>query len=97
MTWFFAVLIVLAMGGVAAVASGRGSSLGTAYDDRGDVRLPADRPVTGEDLRALRFNTALRGYRASEVDALLDRLAAQLDGETPKGRSRGLRPETEEP
>jgi DivIVA domain-containing protein len=79
MTWFFAVLIVLAMGGVAVVAAGRGDSLGPAYDDRADVRLPADGPVTGKDLRALRFNTALRGYRADEVDALLDRLAAQLD------------------
>ena len=79
MTWFFAVLIVLAMGAVAVVASGRGASLGPSYDDRADVRLPADRPVTGDDLRALRFNTAVRGYRASEVDALIERLAAQLD------------------
>ena len=79
MTWFFAVLIVLAMGAVAVVAAGGGDSLGTAYDDRADVRLPADRPVTGADLRELRFNTVVRGYRASEVDALLDRLAAQLD------------------
>ena len=79
MNWFLAVLIVLAIGGVAAVAAGRGGSLGQAYDDRADVRLPADRPVTGDDLRALRFNTAVRGYRASEVDALIDRLADQLD------------------
>jgi len=78
-TWFFAVLIVLVLGAIAVVASGRGGSLGKAYDDRADVRLPADRSVTGDDLRALRFNTALRGYRASEVDALLDRLASQLD------------------
>jgi DivIVA domain-containing protein len=79
--WFLAVLIVLAIGGVAAVAAGRGGSLGQAYDDRADVRLPADRPVAGEDLRELRFNTVLRGYRASEVDALIDRLADQLDRE----------------
>jgi DivIVA domain-containing protein len=92
MSWFFAVLIVLAMGAVAVVASGRGASLGPAYDDRADVRLPADRPVTGEDLRALRFNTALRGYRADEVDALIDRLAAQLDERAdgpPTGDGRG--------
>jgi DivIVA domain-containing protein len=95
-TWFFAVLIVLAMGGVAVVASGRGSSLGTAYDDRPDVRLPADRPVTGDDLRALRFNTTVRGYRASEVDALLDRLSAQLDGEHPRGSVRGLEPDADD-
>ena len=81
MTWFFAVLIVLAMGAVAVVASGRGASLGASYDDRPDVRLPVDRPVTGNDLRRLRFNTTLRGYRASEVDALIDLLAAQLDEE----------------
>ena len=79
MTWFFAVLIVLVLGAVAVVAAGRGASMGPAYDDRADVALPGDRPVTGDDLRALRFNTALRGYRASEVDALIDRLAAQLD------------------
>ena len=81
MSWFFAVLFVLAIGGVAAVAAGRGGSLGQAYDDRADVRLPADRPIAGADLRALRFNTALRGYRASEVDALIERLADQLDGD----------------
>ena len=83
MTWFFAVLIVLAMGAIAVVAAGRGDTLGTAYDDRADVRIPADRPLTGKDLRALRFNTALRGYRASEVDALLERLASQLDEPRP--------------
>jgi DivIVA domain-containing protein len=85
MTWFFAVLIVLVIGGVAVVASGRGGHLGTAYDDRADVRLPADGPVTGEDLRGLRLNTAVRGYRASEVDELLERLAAQLDEQHPPG------------
>ncbi len=79
MTWFFAVLIVLVLGAVAVVAAGRGASMGPAYPDRADVALPGDRPVTGDDLRALRFNTAVRGYRASEVDALIDLLAAQLD------------------
>ena len=79
MTWFFAVLIVLVLGAVAVVAAGRGASMGPAYDDRADVALSGDRPVTGDDLRALRFNTAVRGYRASEVDALIDLLAAQLD------------------
>jgi DivIVA domain-containing protein len=35
-------------------------------------------PLWAGDLRSIRFTTALRGYRASEVDALLDRLATQL-------------------
>lgn len=88
MSWFFAVLVVLLIGAVAVVAAGRGGSMGPAYDDRHDVRLPADRPVTGEDLRALRFNTVLRGYRPSEVDAMIDQLAAQLD------RGSGAGPDT---
>ena len=81
--WFFAVLIVLAIGGVAVVASGHGAPLAPAYDDRPDAVVPTDRPLTGDDLRAVRFSTAVRGYRASEVDALLERLAAQLDASPP--------------
>ncbi len=30
-------------------------------------------------MRGVRFSLGLRGYRMSEVDALLERLAAQLD------------------
>jgi DivIVA domain-containing protein len=83
MMWFFAVLIVLAIGGVAVVASGLGAPLARAYDDRPDAVVPTDRPLTGADLKAVRFSTAVRGYRASEVDALLERLAAQIDASTP--------------
>lgn len=79
MTWVFAILIVLALGGVAAVATGRGAPLAEAYVDRPDALLPAHGPVTGRDLRAIRFPLVLRGYRMTDVDALLDRLAAQLD------------------
>lgn len=79
MTWFFAILVVLAMGGVAVVASGRGGSLAEEYDDRPDVRVPADGPLTGDDVRSVRFSLGFRGYRMSEVDTLLARLAAQLD------------------
>jgi DivIVA domain-containing protein len=84
MTWFFAILIVLLMGTVAVVASGRGGSMSEVYDDRPDSRVQADGPLTAGDLRRVRFSTALRGYRMSEVDALLDRLSAELDeGEDP--------------
>lgn len=79
MTWFFAVLVVLAMGGVAVVASGKGGSMPPAYDDRPDLALPEDRPIGAEDLRRVRFPLALRGYRMSEVDALLARLANELE------------------
>jgi DivIVA domain-containing protein len=79
MMWFFAVLVVLAMGGVAMVASGRGGSMPPAYDDRPDLALPDDRPVAAQDLRRVRFPLAFRGYRMSEVDALLARLASEMD------------------
>lgn len=79
MTWFFAVLTVLLMGTVAVVAAGAGGSMAEVYDDRPDARVQAEGPLTGDDLRRLRFTTALRGYRMSEVDALLERLADELD------------------
>lgn len=79
MTWFFAVLIVLAMGGVAVLAAGKGAPLAEEYDDRPDAAVPANGPLRADDLRRVRFSLALRGYRMSEVDALLDRLASQLE------------------
>ena len=79
MMWLFALVIVLVVGAVAVVAAGAGGSMAPEYDDRPDVVVPAEGSLTGADLRNLRFSTAVRGYRASEVDALLDRLAAQLE------------------
>lgn len=78
MMWFFAILLVLLMGGIAVVAAGRGQPMSEAYDDRPDPLLPAGE-ISADDLRRARFSLALRGYRMSEVDALLDRLARQLD------------------
>jgi DivIVA domain-containing protein len=79
MTWFFAVIVVAVMGGIAVVAAGRGGSMAETYDDRPDARVPVDGPLTSHDLRRVRFSTAVRGYRMSEVDALLDRLASELE------------------
>lgn len=79
MMWLFAILVVLAMGGVAMIASGRGGSMPPAYDDRPDVVLPTDRPIGAQDLRTVRFPLAVRGYRMSDVDALLARLASELE------------------
>ena len=79
MMWLFAVLIVLVMAGIAMVASGRGGSMARAYDDRPDLALPTDRPLGAQDLRTVRFPLALRGYRMSDVDAVLARLATELE------------------
>jgi DivIVA domain-containing protein len=77
--WFFAILLVLAMGGIAVVASGRGRPMADVYDDRPDATVPRDRELRADDLRRVRFSLAFRGYRMSEVDALLDRLAREME------------------
>lgn len=78
MTWFFAVLIVLATGVVAVVAAGQGGTMAEVYDDRPDARVQAEGPLSSTDIRDVRFTTAFRGYRMSEVDSLLARLAEEL-------------------
>jgi len=92
MTWFFAVLIVAAMGAIAVVAAGRGGSMAESFDDRPDARVPADGPLTAQDLHRVRFSTAVRGYRMSEVDALLDRLAAELEPRRDTGPDQSQEP-----
>jgi DivIVA domain-containing protein len=92
--WLFAVLVVLAMGVVALVAAGRGAPLEEAYDDRIDSTVTADGPVSADDLRRVRFPLAFRGYRMAEVDALLDRLAAEREPAEPAVDDR---PESAEP
>jgi DivIVA domain-containing protein len=87
MMWFFAILIVVAMGGVAAVAAGRGTPLAEVYDDRPDALVPTDVPLGPATLRSVRFSTAFLGYRVSEVDALLDRLARELEVERAHDRA----------
>ena len=81
MTWVFAILLVLALGGIALVAAGRGAPMAEEYDDRPDAALPPTGRLTGADLRRVRFPLAFRGYRMSEVDALLDRLAGEREHE----------------
>ncbi len=78
--WVFAILLVLVLGGIAVVASGRGAPMEDAWDDRPDAEVPAEGPLGAEDLRRVRFSLAFRGYRMSEVDALLDRLAREREG-----------------
>jgi DivIVA domain-containing protein len=85
MIWFFAIMIVLALGGIALLAAGRGTPMAEVYDDRPDLGLPETGPVRSADLRRVRFSLAFRGYRMSEVDSLLDRLASQLESSEGRG------------
>jgi DivIVA domain-containing protein len=74
---------VLVVGGLlflgASLLMGRGETQPPAELDRSPVELPDDRPVTGDDVRALRISVAFRGYRMTEVDWLLDQFATALD------------------
>ena len=74
MMWVFAILVGLVLGVVATVAAGRVGFLPPA-ETRLGAELP-DRDLVPDDLRTVHFTLALRGYRMSEVDALLDRAAA---------------------
>ncbi|GAB3301021.1 hypothetical protein GCM10027451_03840 [Geodermatophilus aquaeductus] len=58
---------------------GRGETQPPADLERSPVELPDERPVTGEDVRGLQVSVAVRGYRMTEVDWLLEQLALALD------------------
>jgi DivIVA domain-containing protein len=73
------ILAVLAVVfGVAVVLTGRSEVLSEEHPDRADIGLPRDRSMSAQDVVGLRFALALRGYRMSEVDDALDRLAAEI-------------------
>ncbi len=63
----------------ASLLLGRGETHPPAEPDRSPVVLPADRPVTADDVRALQFTVSVRGYRMTEVDWLIDQFALVLE------------------
>ncbi|TCO58593.1 DivIVA domain-containing protein [Actinocrispum wychmicini] len=63
---------------LASVLFGRGEELPPLPPGASPTRLPAD-DVTSDDLRNVRFQLVLRGYKMSEVDWVLRRLGTELD------------------
>ncbi|OLR90104.1 DivIVA domain-containing protein [Actinokineospora bangkokensis] len=63
---------------LASVVFGRGEELPPLPPGASPTRLPAE-AITGDDLRGVRFQLALRGYKMSEVDWVLRRLGTELD------------------
>ena len=63
---------------LASVVFGRGEELPGLPPGASPTRLP-ESGVTGEDLRAVRFQLVVRGYKMSEVDWVLQRVGAELD------------------
>ena len=72
------VVVAAAFFGIAALVFGRGEELPPLPPDATPTRLPA-RAIGAHHVRALRFPLALRGYRMTEVDWVLDRLAGELE------------------
>ncbi|WP_214404532.1 DivIVA domain-containing protein [Pseudonocardia lacus] len=70
--------VAAAVFGLSALVFGRGEELAPLPPGATPTRLPAGE-VHGRDVRELRFQQVLRGYRMDEVDWALGRLADELD------------------
>ena len=79
MIWvLFTAVGVLLIGGFAALVVGR-----VGYDPLSEATTTQADPVLSEDfasgeITTVRFDTALRGYRMDQVDAVLDRLQTRI-------------------
>jgi DivIVA domain-containing protein len=74
----FIVMAVLLVGAFAAMLVGR-----VCYDPMAAATTTQSDPVlrddfTADEISAIRFDTALRGYRMDQVDAVLDRLQGRI-------------------
>jgi DivIVA domain-containing protein len=63
---------------LASVVFGRGEELPALPPGASPTRLPSS-GVTAEDVRNLRFQLVVRGYKMSEVDWVLRRLGGELE------------------
>jgi len=72
------VLVAIVLFGAASLLFGRGEQLPPLPRGTTATVLPAF-GVTGSDVDAVKFTQVLRGYKASEVDWVLDRLARELE------------------
>ena len=73
------ILVAVVLFGIAAMIFGRGEELPPLQRGTTATVLPAS-GVTGADVEAVKFAQVLRGYKTSEVDWVLERLGAELDG-----------------
>jgi DivIVA domain-containing protein len=72
------VLVAVVLFGAASLLFGRGEQLPPLPRGTTATVLPAY-GVTGADVDAVKFTQVLRGYKTSEVDWVLDRLARELE------------------
>lgn len=83
LTFFIYALTIVVAGGVlfliGAFAFGRGEEMAAAPADRSPVWLPSGRPIVAGDVHGLVLPVCVRGYRMSDVDWVLDRLAETIE------------------
>jgi DivIVA domain-containing protein len=72
------VLVAIVLFGAASLLFGRGEQLPPLPRGTTATVLPAY-GVTGADVDAVKFTQVLRGYKTSEVDWVLERLARELE------------------
>ena len=72
------ILVAIVLFGVGSALFGRGEVLPPLPSGTTATVLPAS-GVTGADVDAVKFAQALRGYKTSEVDWVLERLGQELD------------------
>jgi DivIVA domain-containing protein len=73
-----AAVVAAVLFGIALFVFGRGEQLAPLPARTSPVDLP-ERNISGDDVRGVRFAMAARGYRMSDVDWALERLADELD------------------
>ncbi len=87
------VVLLAVLFAVAAVTAGFGDLMKPTFQDVRPVGMP-EHVVGPNDLEALRFNVVLRGYKMTEVDAVLRRLSRELaerDAVLAELRNQGVR------
>jgi len=79
MVWIIVLLAVIVVGLTWLAIQGKMGGMPPLVDDRPGLDLP-DGDLTPDDLRGVQFAVTMRGYSMAQVDALIDRLADQMDG-----------------
>jgi len=73
-----AAVIGLVVFGLAVFVFGRGEQLAPLSPRTSPTELP-EKGIEGTDIRKVKFAMALRGYRMSDVDWALERMADEID------------------
>lgn len=82
--WFLALLVVAVLGLTYLAGTGRfGQMPEPPLDEPTPAVLTTDADLDSAQLRSVRFSVVTRGYSMRQVDALLARVADQLDRDIP--------------